>query len=217
MTMLPFRQAIKLPIILTRNVRFYNLSGKVIIDGVIKPGIIRFGFFGEDNMYWNSQKTLLKIEGVLKLEPDVHIGNGVIIRVENGAVLSIAADTRISNNVKIICYDSITIKSNNRIAWECQIIDTSFHYIVNKDTKEYAPLNKPIVIGQNNWIGNRVSVMKGAETPDYCIVASGSLINKKMDVPSYSLIGGEPAKLIKTGIYRALIEEEADIKKKERR
>jgi acetyltransferase-like isoleucine patch superfamily enzyme len=72
----------------------------------------------------------------------------------------------------------------------------------------------PIKIGAHNWIGNRSNIMKGTITPDYCIVASGSLCNKKIDAPSYSLIAGVPARLIKSNIYRVLDDEESLIRQK---
>jgi len=212
--MLPFSQAIKLPVVLTRNVQFYNLSGKVILNSnKIKPYMVRFGFFGEDTMHWKSEKTLLKIEGTLILEDKIQFANGIIIRVEKGAVLTIENNISISNCTKIICYKNILIKKNSRIAWECQIIDTSFHYIRNRIDKTYGSLNAPIIIGANNWIGNRVTIMKGSETPDFCIVASGSLVNKKLDVPNYSLVAGTPVRLIKEDVYRVLGKEEKDLLK----
>lgn len=213
--MLPFKQAIRIPIILTRNVRFYNLSGKICFSGEVKTATVRFGFFGEDNMYWNSKKTLLKIEGKLYFGSDIHFANGILIRVEKNAVLKIEDNTSISNEVKIICYEFIHIKRNNRIAWETQIIDTTFHFIIDKNNPEnIAPLNKPVILGENNWIGNKTNIMKGAETPDFCIIASGSLVNKKINVPNYSLVAGVPVKLIRENVYRALIDEEIQIKTK---
>lgn len=210
--MLPLKQALKLPIILTRNVRFYNLSGKIVFSGNVKTGMVRFGFFGEDNMYWNSAKTLLQIEGKLMLAHNIHFANGLIIRVEKNASLRIDENVRISNQVKIICYNDITIKKNNRIAWECQMMDTTFHFIRNRETKEYNEIHGTIVIGENNWIGNRCTIMKGAVLPNHCIVTSGSLINKDFSEHEYSVFAGTPAKLIKQGVYRVLDEEERLIK-----
>ncbi|MDD4515973.1 acyltransferase [Massilibacteroides sp.] len=209
--MLPFSQAIKLPILLTRNVRFYNLSGKVILKGRVKPAMIRFGFLGEDNLYWNSEKIILNISGCLVLTHNIHFGNGVLIRVERNANIEIEENVSISNKVKIIAYKSILIRQNTRIAWEVQILDTTFHYIRNLGDMTFGELNAPIIIGENNWIGNRTSIMKGTKTPNYTIVASGSLVNKDLNVPEYSIVAGTPVKLIKTGVYRVLSKEEKEI------
>ncbi|WP_340112515.1 acyltransferase [Maribellus mangrovi] len=209
---LPLQQALKLPIIVTRNTYFYDLSGKINIEGEVKPFMVRMGYFGEDTNVWKNNRILLKIRGALTFKGSSHYGIGVSIRVEPNAELTIGDNVRISNNTKIISYESITIGNNCRIAWECQLIDTTFHYIKNKKNGEVAPKNKRIIIGNNNWIGNRANIMKGTITPDYCIIAGGSMCNKTFEIPNYSLIAGSPAELKKTGIYRVLDEEEKEIK-----
>lgn len=211
-SMLPFRQAWHLPIIVGRNIYFYSLSGKIELTDKATFGMIRWGFFGEDVIVPKVARTLLQVEGTLRLASNVHFGSGLVIRVEPEAVLSIGNNVRIGNQVKIICYDSITINHDSRIAWESQIIDTTFHYMRNMADNSVTSLTKPVVIGAHNWIGNRSNIMKGAVLPDYTIVAAGSLCNKPYDFPQYSLVAGSPCKLIKTGIYRCLDKEEREIK-----
>ncbi len=211
-TMLPFKQAIKMPIILSKYTYFYSLPGRIVLTSPAKFGMIRFGYFGEDVITPKDARTLLQIEGRMKLAGNVHFGCGVVIRVEPNATFEIETNVRISNKVKIICYDNITIGHDTRIAWEGQIIDTSFHYMRNAEDGSVSKLTAPIRIGAHNWIANRVNIMKGALTPDYTIVAAGSLVNKRYDIPEKSVLAGTPAKLVKTGIYRCLDEEEAEIK-----
>ncbi len=211
-TMLPLRDAIRFPVLVTRQTRFYSLPGKIVLLEAAKFGMIRMGYFGEDVIAPQDACTLLQIEGTWELSGNVHLGNGVIVRIEPTARLTIGHNVRISNRTKIICYDSVMIGHDTRIAWECQIIDTTFHYMRNMKDGAVSELTKPIVIGAHNWIGNRTNIMKGARLPDYTIVASGSLCNKCYDFPQYSLIAGSPAKIIKTGIYRCLDDEEAQIK-----
>lgn len=202
-----------MPILVTRYTYFYSLSGKIKLSSPARFGMIRFGYFGEDVITPKDARTLLQIEGTMILASNVHFGNGVIIRIEPNATLDIQNNVRISNRTKIICYDNINIHHDSRIAWECQIIDTTFHYMRNIADNSVTELTSPITIGAHNWIGNRVSIMKGAYIPEYTIVAAGSLCNKKYDFPEKSLIAGSPAKLIKTGIYRCLDAEEIEIKK----
>lgn len=209
---LPFKQAIKLPILLTRNTYFYSLNGRVELLSPPHFGMIRFGYFGEDTVHPKSNVSILQIDGLIKLAENVHFGNGMTIRVTKDAVLKIENNVKINNRTKIICYDSITIHHDTRIAWESQLMDTSLHYIRNIEDNTVSSLNSPVSIGAHNWIGNRVTIMKGTRTPDYTIVGAGSLVNKKYDIPENSLLVGTPAKLVKTGIYRCLDDEEAQIK-----
>lgn len=55
---------------------------------------------------------------------------------------------------------------------------------------------KGIKIGRNCWIGSKVTFLDGVEIGYGCVVAAGSVVNKSF--PAYSVIGGIPAKLLKT-------------------
>lgn len=64
------------------------------------------------------------------------------------------------------------------------------------DPKECRQDAEPIIIGQRSFIGSQITILKGAEVPDCCIIGARSLLTKKMDRP-YSLYAGVPAKYIK--------------------
>lgn len=55
---------------------------------------------------------------------------------------------------------------------------------------------KGIKIGNNCWLGSKVTILDGVELGDGCIVAAGALVNQSF--PANSIIGGVPAKLIKS-------------------
>lgn len=50
-------------------------------------------------------------------------------------------------------------------------------------------------IGSDIWIGCDVLLLPGGEIPDGCVVAARSVITRQF--PTYSIIGGVPAKVIK--------------------
>lgn len=210
--MLPFKHAIRLPILLTSRTYFYSLSGKIELISFPRFGMIRFGYFGEDTICPSSVKTLLQIDGLMRLSRDVHFGNGLTIRVIKGAVLEIEENVKLNNLTKIICYDNIKIGGETRFAWECQIMDTSFHYIKNLQNNSIAQLNLPVEIGRHNWIANRVTIMKGVKLPDYTIVGSCSLVVKP-NTEVETILGGVPAKILKNGVSYCLENEENQIKK----
>jgi virginiamycin A acetyltransferase len=51
------------------------------------------------------------------------------------------------------------------------------------------------VIGNDVWIGNSVTIMQGITIGDGAVIGTNSLVTK--DVEPYSIIGGNPAKLIR--------------------
>ena len=58
----------------------------------------------------------------------------------------------------------------------------------------------PIVIERNVWIAANVTVIGGVTIGENSVVAAGSVVTK--DVPAYTLVGGNPAKII-----RSIVEE----------
>ena len=54
---------------------------------------------------------------------------------------------------------------------------------------------KPVVIGNDVWIGARVTILPGVHIGDGTIIGAGAIVTK--DVPQYSIVGGNPAKIIK--------------------
>lgn len=54
-----------------------------------------------------------------------------------------------------------------------------------------------IVIGDNCFVGERATIMYGCELTDNIIVAAGAVVTKSFSTP-YTIIGGNPAKVIGT-------------------
>lgn len=203
-SMFPISQAIKFPVIVTKYTYFYSLSGKIILDTPARFGMVRIGFLGEDVVVPKNERSLLQIEGKLILGANVRIGCGVIMRIEPNAEMRLGNDVRIGSKCRLIAYDSITIKEKTGLSWECQIMDSNMHDIQDIHTGKLMPSSSKVIIGANNWVGTRTSIMKGCRTPDYTIIAASSVCNRNYeDIPNYSILAGAPAKLIKTGFKRA--------------
>lgn len=65
------------------------------------------------------------------------------------------------------------------------ISDPAFHLVT-----------KPITIGRGAWIAASAIVLPGVEVGDMAVVGAGSVVTRS--VPPYAVVGGNPAKVIKT-------------------
>lgn len=71
----------------------------------------------------------------------------------------------------------------------------------NKDLIELT--NGPIVVKDDVWFGAKVTIMSGVTIHQGAIVAACSVVTK--DVPPYTIVGGNPAKIIKYRFDEELI------------
>lgn len=54
----------------------------------------------------------------------------------------------------------------------------------------------PIKIGKRVWIGSNATVLQGVTIGDWSVVAAGAVVTR--DVPPMTVVGGVPAKILKT-------------------
>lgn len=65
----------------------------------------------------------------------------------------------------------------------------------NRRIDEQGISTKPIVIGDDVWIGANAVVLPGVTIGKHSVIAAGAIVTK--DVPDYCVVGGVPAKIIK--------------------
>ena len=81
--------------------------------------------------------------------------------------------------------------------------DVIMYTINHESSRSDIPMNrqgvteeKPIIIGNDVWIGARAIILSGVEIGDHSIIGAGAVVTKSF--PPYSIIGGNPAKLIRS-------------------
>lgn len=159
---LPFRQAIKLPIIFFPHAFAKVEKGaKIIVGDDVLNNKWHKVFIGEDarDFAHFSEKTYLHILGSITFTGKTNILRGAFIDALGS--ITFGNDVLVCSLVRIRAYNRISIGNNAVISHECQLFDTNFHYVTDVDTMEYRPMAKPIFIGDYVWIGNRSTINRG--------------------------------------------------------
>lgn len=211
--MFPFSVALKMPVLFYGSVKLRDLSGKIIIDAPIKKGMIGFG---QPYEFFSREKGIAEIalRGTLTFKGYAQFGKDYQILIDEGASLEMGHMASLASSGRIVCKERIVLGTYARIGSESQLIDTNFHQMVNTETGEKYPMTGAIVLGDYNFVSNRVTFMQGTVTPNHCTVASNTLCNKDYTSNGENiLIGGIPAKLLKNTISRDWLGEEALMEK----
>jgi maltose O-acetyltransferase len=129
--------------------------------------------------------------------PAPRLGTGEILLQARhpDARIVIGEANAFSNNVSIVANESITIGDRCLIGELTSIIDSDCHEINPATRNRSAGATKPVVIGNNVWLGSRVLVLKGVTIGDNSVIAAASVVTKP--ISDNSIAGGNPAKVIR--------------------
>lgn len=117
-----------------------------------------------------------------------------------GRHISFSSNIELGNNSSIGDFahiqGSLIVGDNVMIAPHCAFIATD-HNISDTTVpmNTQGDYNKTIVIDDDVWIGYGVIILKGVHIGKGAVCAAGAVVTK--DVPSYTIVGGVPAKVIK--------------------
>jgi tetrahydrodipicolinate N-succinyltransferase len=81
---------------------------------------------------------------------------------------------------------------------------------VSFSDKDYFEENKAITIGHDVWIGARALIRDGVNIGHGAIIGAGAVVLD--DVPSYAIVGGVPAKLIRFRFAEDIIKRLLELK-----
>lgn len=124
---------------------------------------------------------------------------GKNVNIERGA--QFAWDLRIGDNsgvgVNALIASRVTIGNDVMMGPDCMLF-TSNHGMGSTEIpmwRQRSSEPKPIVIGNDVWIGARVIILPGVHIGDGAVIGAGSVVTK--DVPPYGVAVGNPARVVR--------------------
>lgn len=181
-----------------------------------KPDTSQFIKIGRNS---NFDKKAIQIRSASEHKIFMEIGEdcelyGSFIFETNTGKIEIGDRTFIGGG-KFICIEGISIGNDVMFSWGCTVIDNNAHSLISAERKDDVidwkrgldsgkigfyknwenVERKKIIIKDKAWIGFNSIILKGVTIGEGAVVAAGSVVTK--DVPDYSVVGGNPAKVIK--------------------
>jgi len=112
---------------------------------------------------------------------------------EQTSRLSIGSYCIVLPGVRIAAATAIEIGDNCMFATNCYLTDADWHDLYDRTSAPGG--TRPIVLGDNVWIGDSAIVCKGVHIGDNSIVGAGAVVTR--DVPANTIVAGNPAKPVK--------------------
>jgi virginiamycin A acetyltransferase len=73
---------------------------------------------------------------------------------------------------------------------------STYPFMVRYLGEKYEATSKgDIIVGDDVWIGTRVTILSGVKIGQGAVICAGAIVNR--DVPPYAIVGGTPAKVIR--------------------
>lgn len=193
---LPLRQAVRFPILCSVHA-WVRGDGTISISGPVRFGMIRLGFGDVGVIPRRLMLFDVHRSGTVTFLGGCYINYACRIVVRGD--LSIGDCFLMQPRSTIVAYKSISIGNGGLVSWDCQIIDTDFHAIVDVASDRIINPDDAIVISDNVWIGTRAIVLKGSFIPHGAIIGAMSVVSGQLS-PNAAIFVGAPARSIRSGI-----------------
>lgn len=127
---------------------------------------------------------------------------GKNINIEKGATFDSTVEIGNNSGIGINCklYGKITIGDNVMMGPDVNIYTTNHNFkdITVPMREQGFEKERPVIIGNDVWIGSRVTILPGVKIGNSSIIGTGAVVTK--DVADYNIVGGNPAKVISNRI-----------------
>ncbi len=105
--------------------------------------------------------------------------------------ITIGEFSSLGDRTEIHCGGQVIIGDRVSLSWDVLVMESDYHTAGHGDARP-----RPIIIEDDVWIGARSTILKGVRIGHSAIVGACAVVTK--DVPPYSVVAGNPARIVKT-------------------
>lgn len=128
-----------------------------------------------------------------------------------GALIEIGERSTI-NNAAVLIAEGAGIRIGTRclIGTEFQVLDTNAHELEIGRRHLADSRTRQVVVGDDVFIGSRVTLLKGCRIGDGCVVGAGAVVAPGFEAPPLSIVAGNPARIVGHVSLAADVDADAD-------
>lgn len=196
-----FKQAIKLPVFVSKDVVIKNIYKNTIdIKSHLTTGMIKIALEEGTTISPYAKKSIWNVNKNSKIvfEGKASFSRGVAIVSGTDSILKFGKNFSSNSCCNFFVDKYIKFGDDCLMGWNVSVHDGDGHKIYdNKGNR----INYPddIIVGDHVWICADVKILKGSSIPNNCIIARNSLLSKKFEIEN-AIYAGSPAKMLKQNI-----------------
>lgn len=183
-------------------------NNKIIFDDKLNACDLRIRVTGDNNSIEISSGSIVNGEiliesnnSSIQIASAVRFHGKIFMKGAGSNVVSIGEKTTVGG-MAIICSEGTRTKigSECMISFDVEARTTDSHAIFDLESNKRINFASDITIEDHVWIAAHAKLLKGTKIPKGSIVGFSSVVTKAFAVPNVA-IAGNPAKIIKTGVY----------------
>lgn len=120
---------------------------------------------------------------------------------DSGCTISLGAHTALCGDIQLAAMEGtdITVGEGCLFANAVRLRTGDSHSLLKKSTGARINPSKSITVGNHVWVGTGVTILKGVQVADGCVVGAGSLLAKAYSQPN-CVLAGVPAREVKQDV-----------------